>query len=397
MTNAQPIVFTLGLGSIGALLASHLERQALTSVVPLLRSQEKVSRFQAQESTLGIRTLFEEGKPVKYARFNRVSSPDTFPLDIREWTSTGQIDNLIITTKTYQTKEALEPYLKYIHPETNIILVQNGLGVLEILKEEVFVDFKPNLFQGVISHGVFQDPSTPSNAATAEDGSIPSTIFNHAGFADLKVARLPWDETQIVQSNSLLQRDRDGSELIQILMQDPIKQRLNIKHMTYQEMLLGQLEKFLVNACINPITSIVDCINGELDEIAKPIFSSIITESLDVLKVAYKPLFEYKAKNLQEFPELDVKGTLDPQRMLDFIIKVGCQVNKKNSSSMRQDVVNLRDTEVGYINGYIVKLCSKHGLPEGSCKVNKTVETLVGLRLDLNRVRDREGDLRFEN
>lgn len=79
---------------------------------------------------------------------------------------------------------------------------------------------------------------------------------------------------------------------------------------------------------------------------------------MQVLKVAYRPLFEYKRQSV-DYPDLDVAAVLDSERMLEFILRIGCEVNKNNSSSMRQDVVNLRDTEVEYINGYIVRLCEK--------------------------------------
>lgn len=372
MTKTQPTIFVLGFGSIGALLAAQLQKRAQANVIPLLRSKQRLAEFQKYEYKAKIRSIFKEGHPELVATFPNASCPDLMPSECK-------IDNLIITTKTYQTKEAMAPYMKYIHPDTNIILVQNGLGVFEVLQEEVFLDFSPNLFQGVISHGAFHDTGF---------------TFNHAGFADLKIARLPVGKnSDIVQSLSLVREDAENNELMKAFCEPQFVESLAVKHLTYQEMLLGQLEKFLVNACINPITSIVDCINGELKTIAGPIFESIITEALAVLKIAYKPLFDYTPKN-SDFPALDVTGTLDASRMLEFIIRIGCIVNDDNSSSMRQDVLNLRDTEIQYINGFIVRLCEKLGLPSEQCKVNQSVETLVNLRLGLNRTRDQFGDKR---
>ncbi|SCU96512.1 LAFA_0G06700g1_1 [Lachancea sp. 'fantastica'] len=365
MTQGQQRVFILGFGSIGVLLASHLQRNAQFSVVPLLRSEKRLSDFEKLGRTASIKSLFQTGQPTDEFEFAGATCPEHFPKD---W----KIDNLIITTKTYQTKEALAPYMNFIHPQTNVMLVQNGLGVFEVLNDEIFVDFKPNLFQGVISHGIFQ---------------TSGFSFSHAGFGDLKISRLPsGDSNGIVQSNTFIREDATNNFLLQVLAQPDFVKGLNAVHMTYQELLLGQLEKYLVNACINPITSIVNCINGELKDIARPIFDSIIAEVLEVFKIAYKPLFDYKPKDA-DYPSLDVAGILGRERLLNFVLKIGCDINRNNSSSMRQDVVNLRETEVAYINGYIEKLCKQLGLGPEYYKTNQTIETLVNLRLGLNRHR----------
>ena len=56
--------------------------------------------------------------------------PDTF---LKE-----PIENLVVTTKTYQTESALEPYLPYTDSNTTLILIQNVLRILEVLREEIF-------------------------------------------------------------------------------------------------------------------------------------------------------------------------------------------------------------------------------------------------------------------
>ncbi|SCU98147.1 LADA_0H10880g1_1 [Lachancea dasiensis] len=375
MAATQPRVCILGFGSIGVLLASHLQQNAQVTVIPLLRSEKRLEDLIAHRKTANVKSLFLDQQPIRETIFDAATCPELIPND---W----KIDNLIITTKTYQTKDALKPYMKYLHPRTNIMLVQNGLGVFEVLNEEIFVEWKPNLFQGVISHGIF---------------NTGGFSFSHAGFGNLKVARLPsQDPGSIVQSNQLISSDRSGNELIRIMNDSNFAAGLDVQHLTYQEMLLGQLEKLIVNCCMNSVTSIVDCINGELRDIGAPIFDAIISESLTVLQTAYKPLFDYKPSS-RDFPSLDVLGVLDRKRLLAFVLNIGCVVNGSNSTSMRQDVVNLRDTEIEYINGYIVRLCDKLALGRESCKTNETIETLVKLRLGLNRYRDEHGDKRVKH
>lgn len=163
----KPLVHIVGLGSIGALLAVDLLRFTNCSVVPLFRSKERLEQFQNEaKSTVGVRKLFLENSPLFEQELQLGSSPETF--------NGAHIKNLVVTTKTYQTKGSLQPYLPYIDNNTNLILIQNGLGVSDVLRNEVFTDVekRPNLFQGVIAHGCFQDKDHIFR-------------FNHAGAVEI--------------------------------------------------------------------------------------------------------------------------------------------------------------------------------------------------------------------
>ncbi|GMM54047.1 2-dehydropantoate 2-reductase [Maudiozyma humilis] len=379
MSSSIPI-HVLGMGSMGTLLAVNMINSSKTvKIIPLFRNIAKVNKFQQEaDSTIGMRKVYLEDKPLQTARIDEVYCPETLPKGTA-------IRNLIITTKTYQTKEALAPYLGYITKDTNLIMVQNGLGVLDVLRDEIFKvpAERPQLFQGVIAHGAFQDQGF---------------IFNHAGFADMKIARLPWDEQDILQTQALVDSDAAENELVRVFNEPAIAKSLDIHHMTYQELLLGQLFKFLINSCINSVTAIVDADNGEILDHCKPVFRSIVEEALQILRVAYKPLFSYEAtyNDTPGYPPLTVDKTLDLDYLVEEINRIGCILNKHNSSSMRQDTRYLRDTEIDYINGYTVQLAAKLELGPNAAKVNKTICELVGLRLGLNRRRAEAGDWKFK-
>ena len=199
---------------------------------------------------IGLRKLFLEGLLLTEFMINHSSCPEDF--------SSSSINNLVITTKTYQTKSAIEPYLTYINNDTNLILIQNGLGVLEQLREEIFINesTRPNLFQDVISHGVYHDKGF---------------IHNHACWVGMKIAHLPWGnkEEDLIQSRNLIAQDRINNELMKLLTSEPFSKNFGIQHLTYQELLLGQLHKFLLNSFMNTMTAIVDCVNGRWLTIAK--------------------------------------------------------------------------------------------------------------------------------
>lgn len=365
---SKPLVHVVGLGSMGAILAVDLLRFADCYVVPLFRSKKRLEQFQNEaQSTVGVRKLYLENSPLFEQKIQFAASPETF--------NATHIKNLVITTKTYQTKDSLKPYLPYINKDTNLILIQNGLGVLELLRNEVFTDAakRPNLFQGVISHGCFQDKDTQFR-------------FNHAGSADLKIARLPWDPEEMVQSTDSLSNDIKQNELINLLTSNPFAKEFGVKFMTYQELLLGQLYKFLVNACMNSVTATLDCVNGEMLGHCSPVFELIIKECLETLRAAYQPFFQYEHNysGKPNFPQLPINSVLNVEKMLKDVENVGCVVNSKNSSSMRQDTLYLRDTEIDYINGYVVNLGEKYNIDTNA---NRMIRELVNLRLHINRSR----------
>lgn len=368
MTGQSPI-YILGFGAIGSLLGVHLQKYGGRKVIPIFRSLDRLNEFKKLDCKITIKPLFDASLSPLTEQFQSATCPGIFQ---------GKIDNLIVTCKTYQTAEALKMFLPYLHNDTNIIVIQNGLGVAEVLKEQVFTgsDLQSNLFQGVIGHGIFQDKEIKNQ-------------YNHAGFVDCKVSKLPENDENIIETLDQLNEWKQN-DLVKALL--TLDQSLAVIHMTYQELLLGQLEKFLVNCCINSVTSIIDCMNGELANCSEPIFTSIIEEALHVFQIAYKPLFDYPEtfRNTESgnLPELDVTGRLNLERTLKNTIYMGCIVNGSNSSSMRQDVLHLRETEIDFINGYIVTLCKKFSLPESDAKVNKTIQQLVKLRLKLNTSRN---------
>ncbi|CCE63939.1 hypothetical protein TPHA_0G01030 [Tetrapisispora phaffii CBS 4417] len=372
----KPVVHLLGMGAMGTILAMDMMNYTNSKVIPLLRSEEKVSLFKSEyNNTIGVKKLYLNDAPLVTQQLCIVECPTTF--------SGNHIDNIIITTKTYQTKEALMPYLPFIDSKSNLILIQNGLGILEVLKEQIFTDKtdRPNIFQGVISHGAFMDQGF---------------TFNHAGWAGMKIARLPWEDSEMIQNEKLKNKDSKTNELVMLLTEPELAKAFGIEHMTYQELLAGQLFKFLINCCINPVTATVDAVNGELVDGCKDLFVLIVQEALEILRLEYKTLFDYENEynGKPNYPTLKISSVLNTDNMMETIVNIGTVVNAKNSSSMRQDTLYLRDTEIDYINGYIVSLARKLNLPKEAAKVNETVIAFVNLRTGINRRRDMVGDMR---
>ncbi|CAC21411.1 2-dehydropantoate 2-reductase Pan5 [Schizosaccharomyces pombe] len=342
-------IYILGAGSIGSLLAYELAslKSINNRVILLLRDKSRVNSFKDKNSTLKIDRLFEENVPHLCCQ---VTASEPSQLNVQS------IENMIVTTKAGQTENALSKYLPYLSKNSNILFVQNGMGAVENVCGKLWPEEqnKPSIYQGVISHGCFQ--TAPFH-------------FSHAGLGDLKISKVPKNPKKILPDEAA----ETPCEMIKSLGKSEL---LRLRYMNYPELLVNQCEKLVINACINPTTATLDCVNGELynDESAKELFRCIIKECVDIFFKCI-PLF----KNNEEAEKI-----LNVNRLLDRVMFVGTKVNGANSSSTRQDCLLLRETEIDAINGYVVKLAENNGF---QATVNKTMMLLTKSRLGLNRCR----------
>lgn len=330
-----------------------------------MRSDTKVQQFKENyDSKLTLHRQYS----------NKTDISDSFELttdlnNIKE----SHIDNLIITTKTFQTIEALKPIWNKIDEKTNIILIQNGIGTYDILVEE-FPEIKSkkfNVFQGVIAHAVFGSSNNFSE-------------FYHAAFLDLKVAQINGfkDENNKIQSISEVEDMIKHNELLSTLKEIDI----DCKVMSYQELIIGQIKKFCVNCCINGWTSILNCMNGDFSYVKDAtleLFEQTVEEVIKVFSQSpdYKKVFDYE--NKENMPLLDVSFKDDYRKLAEWVYQIGVVDCGGNSSSMRQDVINKRGTEIDFINGYVVKLGKKLELSSSEYKVNQIVVNLHKLKCEM--------------
>lgn len=101
--------------------------------------------------------------------------------------------------------------------------------------------------------------------------------------------------------------------------------------------------KLLVNVGINALTAILSCSNGEL------LLSSSAKERLEA--AVQEAARVARAKRIRIID--------DPVALTKEV----CQATAKNTSSMLQDVLNKRPTEIDAINGAVVQEAKKLGIP----------------------------------
>jgi 2-dehydropantoate 2-reductase len=132
----------------------------------------------------------------------------------------------------------------------------------------------------------------------------------------------------------------------------------------YAELLQLQFEKLVVNCVLNPLTALVDVRNGGM----------LNNDPLSHVQCA---LIAEISKVIQALPEMqgneELSTRFGSERLTERFIYV-TQLTAKNSSSMREDVRGKRDTEIEYINGYIVRRGKEVGI---ECVANALMMQLV--------------------
>lgn len=339
-------VHILGPGAMGSLVAHEL---ALGSrLVPSLIFKSK-SALDSYTNSGGAVTLARpEGT-------DKVSTSTPIAATSRAH-DVQSIENLVVATKNYSTEKALARYLRAMSPKTSILFIQNGMGVIPKLQQAFWPNPRemPRIYKAISTHGAYK-----ANVSTV----------HHVGLGELFISELPNVHTDPAGLGEL----PPENALIQALLDRPA---LAAQHICHQDFLLKEMEKLLVNSCINPLSAIYDCLNGDLfyGDGASRTMQKIILEGVACLRREYAIL--------KSVPEA---GTvLAPDRILSLVLSV-CQSTAKNSSSMREDMRRMNRTEIDSINGYISYLGRKHNLPTAT---NNLMVSLIKNKLGIERAQE---------
>jgi len=215
-----------------------------------------------------------------------------------------QIQLVIVCVKAYQVCDAIKSIIGTLSSQCHIVLLHNGMG--------------PHLDVPAILHGQGLSLATTSQAALKharwhiEQTGLGSTQFGHF----------------------------KGEPLTQELSSVLLKAIPNSQWC--EPILLSLWQKLAINAAINPLTAINHCKNGKLAEAQyRHLISAIVSELVEVA--------------LADGIELDKSALIN--RVYEVI-----ELTAANFSSMHQDMINKRKTEIESINGYVVQRARHHQL-----------------------------------
>lgn len=240
----------------------------------------------------------------------------------------GQADLIILAVKSYHTQEAILGAKPLLGEKAQVLTLQNGIGNLEIISECVGSD---RVIGGTTNEG----------ATLLAVGSI-----RHAGRGETVIGR-PDGKIPVELRNI---RDLFNGVGLETRISRDIKGLL--------------WSKLIINVGINALTAITRLNNGRLIEFegTRKILRLAVTEAIRIAK-------RKRIKLIYDDPLAKVEAV--------------CEATAGNISSMLQDVLRKRRTEIDFINGVIVRLGQELGI---EVTVNalltdlvKTIETSYGL------------------
>jgi len=231
----------------------------------------------------------------------------------------GQADLIIICVKAYDTKEAITRAKSLIGENTQVLTLQNGIGNIEIISEVVGSE---KVIGGVTNLG----------ATLLDTGKV-----RHAGKGETVIGRI--DGKIPVGMRSIRE----------IFNQAGLETRISrdIKGLLWS--------KLIINVGINALTAITGLNNGRLVEFegTRKILREAVTEATRIAK-------RKRIKLIYDDPLAKVEAV--------------CEATATNVSSMLQDVLKKKRTEIDFINGVIVRQAQELDIPT---PVNSVLLNLV--------------------
>jgi 2-dehydropantoate 2-reductase len=231
----------------------------------------------------------------------------------------GPCELVILLVKAYDTEGATHKSLPLRGEGTVWLTLQNGLGNIEKIRKIVG---KESVVAGITYLG-----------ATVLD----ATRIRYAAFGKTVIGEIDGRQTDRIKRIS----DIFNKAGIETEISDNI-----------EGMLWGKL---LINGVINPLTAILQVKNGLLLEspYLREIMGLVVEETA---RVAIK------------------KGIKLPYANPLEKVEESCQASRENISSMHQDILRKKRTEIDFINGVIATEGEKVGVPT---PLNKTLWNLV--------------------
>ncbi|GIL72600.1 hypothetical protein Vretifemale_2942 [Volvox reticuliferus] len=429
----------LGGGSLGLLCAFHLQTAGF-AVNLILRSSSAVAAFKQNGSCVGLFESWRKDSVPSWRRspplqatsipcLEKTASDNNRNVSCGESPPKGlgttRIHRLILATKAQDTVPALRNLLPYMDPGCRCILLQNGvLAVAEELQQTLGEQLgwptsrqglhpqgrattcadvagskgdaagKMRLYVASVTHGCYkeapphQDIQHAGPTAALSDRLALGLV--HAGFGSITVgvlgpllasaAALAFTEQPFFTHSPPCRRDMaavhgDDMAFLQDLAAGVPS--LNIRPEADPIVLLhGLLAKLAANCAINPLTVLLGCCNGTLTELphTRGIMLDICRELIAIFgPTPFSPLGSTSGG--RELVPLNHPTT--PEKALyDWVLAVAV-ATAKNRSSMLQDIVAGRPTELDYLSGWVLRAAAARGL---QAPVNATLHALVKAR-----------------
>ncbi|PKF51808.1 2-dehydropantoate 2-reductase [Enterovibrio nigricans] len=214
-------------------------------------------------------------------------------------------DCIIVCVKAFQIRDAIHAIKPYLHPDTPVVLMHNGMGSADVALNAL--------------------PDNPVLLATTSHGSlkVSTETIRHTGFGETRLGGINANGKQCDFLSDVFQH-----ALPSCYWEEAIETAL--------------WKKLAVNCMINPLTATLQVQNGVLTQ----------PEHLTQLTALSEEISEVMmAEGL----------VMTPKEVLNNALTVAT-ATAENYSSMNRDVFYLRFSEIDAITGYLIHRATIHGI-----------------------------------
>ncbi|OLL23087.1 putative 2-dehydropantoate 2-reductase, partial [Neolecta irregularis DAH-3] len=330
-------IHLLGIGNIGCFVAHALRTLPDPPVVTLkFHRRRQVDEFMARNGEITVKrenvATHSDGYKAEFYRARELRMETYGGIDM------SLISNCIVTTKACDATSALSYVHQRMNRDSTLVLLQNGMGILEQMQRSLFPDptRRPNILLGVNTHGCFSEK--PFSVVHAGVGTILLGLVPHPLYPDNFISPHEACTPEILERNP---HTESTAEILRLLHAAP---SLSCSSVAFSEIVLAQLEKLAINCAINPLTAIFECLNGDILALhIRKLLESVIFECANVFS------------NIPIIQSLESDDRFTKGGLLRKVSNIA-RATASNKSSMLQDIQRRRSTEIEYINGYIESL-----------------------------------------
>lgn len=351
----------IGAGALGMLFAGKLARIVSQPPLMIAHTSEQATQLRSRGIEILEETEAELGEAIGTDSRSLLAKVDAIAFeeacsDPRWKQYLAQADWIFLMMKQQQLNDSLLTFLdKVMNPalpdaaRARLICFQNGIGHTERLSR--FID-AGRIYTAITTEGSHK-MTTCQIAHKGKGQTIIGPVPSREYDADHRTGAVN-DRQRSSHVISIPQSRHEQSELLlqpvksmHVHRKTEIKLQSALNAAGFESYLSNQMERYiwnklLINAIINPLTAIHRIKNGQLTE--SPFLLRKMTE-----------LYE-EGVGLARAMEVNVAEDLWQQLLLV------CQRTAGNSSSMLQDVLQGRQTEIEWINGSLIRMALQLGM-----------------------------------
>ncbi|KAJ6787601.1 hypothetical protein PWT90_05002 [Aphanocladium album] len=359
--DANRRLYILGLGNLGRMYAMYIRTRANPPPVTLIVHRKELLA-QWNESN-GIEITYkgevQTCKDFDIEWWTEEKPPPEAAAPAREAADGGKLRNLLVTTKAQVALPEVDRMRRYLDAESTVAFAQNGMSKLWPPHGAAYMAARfPRPGDGfnavlcVTNHGLYSTGAFSSVFASPADAYLGPVLLQQQRQDSSAGASPPPSVaylTEQITSAAILEAGAFSSLDVWVL----------------------QLEKLVINTCINPLTAILRCKTGGLfltpDGVPAQVMDRMLDATSRILRALVadpgcEPILATDARG-RAIPS--IRAELDARfaraRLRDMLHRGGLRV-KDNKSSMLQDVeAGKPTTEIRDFNGWLVDMAAYLG------------------------------------